>query len=101
MNMQHYWNTFSAEFMQCAASAQHLPLRGGSFCSSRFFVMLKREEFCRLSFLMWGGPVNFNFDICVGGGCSVVLFCVCAFFFACQNSSSMFKFKNLSKSHCN
>lgn len=31
--------------------------------------------------------MNFNFDICVGGGCSVVLFCVCAFFFASDAAS--------------
>lgn len=33
--------------------------------------------------------MNFNFDICVGGGCSVVLFCVCAFFFASDSAFSV------------
>ena len=44
------------------------PFSSGSFCSSRFLLMLNLDELCRLSFLMCGGPGYLILLIWVGGG---------------------------------
>lgn len=46
-----------------------VPLRAGSFCSSRFLLRLKREELCRRSFFtIWGPPEYLILFSWVGGG---------------------------------
>jgi hypothetical protein len=49
-------------------SLTHSPFSSGSFCSSRFLLMLNLDELCRLSFLMCGGPGYLILLIWVGGG---------------------------------
>lgn len=61
-----------------AASVQYLisvPLKAGSFCSSRLLLRLKREELCLLSFLtgVWE-PGCFPFNSCVVGGMLLLAF---------------------------
>lgn len=46
-----------------------LPLRAGSFCSSRFLLRLNRDELCRRSFFtIWGPPEYLILLSWVGGG---------------------------------
>ncbi len=46
-----------------------LPLRAGSFCSSRFLARLNRDELCRRSFFtIWGPPEYLILLSWVGGG---------------------------------
>lgn len=56
----------------------NVPLSDGNISSSRFIVMLKREEECRLSFLVMGPctapAVNFSLFRGVGGGALTALF---------------------------
>ena len=74
---QMSWQTFRydavtqqsvLEFGQGTHSLNHSPFSSGSFCSSRFLLMLNLDELCRLSFLMCGGPGYLILLIWVGGG---------------------------------
>ena len=75
------WLIFKYVPLSCDLMASFLPFNIGSFTNSLFLVMLKREEFWRLSFFTCGGPENFILLIEVAGGCVSVLGQV-PFFFA-------------------
>ena len=59
----------------------NIPFRSGNFCSSLFLDTLNRDEFCLLSFFMWGGPWYLSFAMEVGGGCVSALLALCEEFF--------------------